>query len=116
MKDTPSKLDQIRALGSTEIFRRFGAPTERKPVPEVPGVTKGVTLIPPIKSNAGIKSNTTSFVNEPPHPPPLDTGRPVGAPERPKGKRGRPKKGDGARRDMAAYMRARRARKNAGSD
>jgi hypothetical protein len=45
MKDTPSKLDQIRALGSTEIFRRFGAPTERKPVPEVPGVTKG----PPVR-------------------------------------------------------------------
>jgi len=114
MKDTPSKLDQIRALGSTEIFRRFGAVTERKPVPEVPGVTKG------IKVNAGTKTppiNVPAENNVPAdHPPPLDPGKPLPRPGKAKGKRGRPKKEDGARRDMAAYKRAWRAKQRAGQD
>jgi hypothetical protein len=33
-----SKLDQIRALGECEMARRFGAPTVRKPVPEIADV------------------------------------------------------------------------------
>jgi hypothetical protein len=37
-----TKLDEIRALGQTEMVRRFGAPRERRPVAAIPGVTKGV--------------------------------------------------------------------------
>jgi hypothetical protein len=93
MKDTPSKLDQIRSLGSTEIFRRFGAPTERRPVPAVPGVSKG-------------------FVGEPPHPPPLDTpvNTPVNTP--PVHRESGIDKRKEYRRE---WMRKKRARKDAGT-
>ena len=38
-----SKLDQIRAVGSCEMVRRFGAPTPRKPGPAIPGVARGLS-------------------------------------------------------------------------
>ena len=38
-----SKLDQIRALGSCEMARRYGAPTPRKPVPAIPCVKRGLS-------------------------------------------------------------------------
>jgi hypothetical protein len=38
-----TKLDEIRALGQTELARRYGAPTLRKPVPAIPGVNRGLS-------------------------------------------------------------------------
>ena len=74
-----SKLDQIRALGAREMARRFGAPTLRKPVPEIAGVNKGVHVI-----QDNVDTNN------------VDSPR----------KRGRPAKADSARSDEAAVRRA----------
>jgi hypothetical protein len=98
-----SKLDQLRAQ------REAWAEGKPKLVTYAQvDAALAVTLNPPIKSNAGIKSNRTGPVAA--GPAPVAQAAATAAPGS-QSKRGRPAKPDGVTKDRAAYMRARRAKK-----